>query len=872
MMDMKKVLIAFVLVVLVCFTAILLAPYFVDLNRYKGTIVSQIKQQIHRDVDFKEIRLTILGGIGAEITGLTVADNPRFSGEDFLNLDAFQVHLEFLPLLKKEISIKKVILKTPVIKVLRDDKGEFNFGDLVGNTEEATPSKQKSSSSRPGTDTRKNSSSPLLAMFVVKELDIRDGKIFYTEQKRPPAIIDGIDLDMKDISLKDAISIKLSMRLPQAKSRNFELSGRVGPIGNPSEPGKIHFDVRMGLDTQPLEKLDEYVSLPVDIRSGIGRLDITAQGSLAEKIKSEVKIGIENLVIKQASGGEAVYETVPVAGNLETAFWFDYAGQKLDVETGLLTINDNKIAVRGAAVNLWKDPEWDITATGDTIDPSAIMKILPMYAGMMPQDIDFAGPVRFDVSSKGVVGSFDFKADADLGKMHLAYRELFDKSENVPMNLSCTGNMRGGIITAESLQAIFHQLTMNGTGRVDISKKIPAIDLQIQTQPIKLKGWEIVTPLARPYDPDGTAVLKVNAQGPMDNLAVNISAQSERLSFVVPEAEKTKKVDDTPRSSVQGMDVEIAARMKGNALSGNAGIKVKEGSVLDIAFDNLSSRVSLAPDKLLIESFDVNAFRGNIKTTGSYAFENGKWSVTPVLKDVASGMALDSLTQYKGIFSGALNGRFDVSGSGGKSFVDTVKAKGTFTLNNGQLNNVDLGTVLAGDFSKIQGVAELLGVEKETMARHETTSFDSLEGNINMAGGVVNISTLTLKNIRTSRDTDSLADLRGTADLNTQALNLKGDVTLSQKLSARLIKRTPELSAFLNNQQRIVLPVRIKGSLQKPAPALRTKEVNEALAKYYAKKKMQDGVDKLKERLGIPGGDDGTDKIIDNLLEGIFKK
>jgi len=872
---MKKVAVAISLIILAFVIAVLLAPFVVDLNKYKPTIVSKLKQQIHRDVDFQDIQLTILGGIGAEIKALRIADNPEFSQEDFLSLDSLQVRLEFLPLLKKQVKIKKVALKAPSVRIQKNAQGNFNFDDLVGrNKGGAEPSGPKTSKvqNKGATDeSAPNTPSPLLAVFVVKDLEVRNGKVLYAEQDKAPVVVDAIDLNMQDISLSEPISIKLGARLPEAQDQNFRLSGKVGPIGSAPVPEKIPFDIKLSSDDLALTKLSIYLTMPMELRSGIVALDITAAGSMEDKISSVAKIDVKDLVVKQKSGEKAGQEMGPVTGGLETTCILDYNKQKLDIESGLLTVNGNRVAFKGLVEKFLEDPAWNMTVSSDGLDPAGIIKIMPMYAGLIPKEIAFAGPARFDVASTGSVQFFDFKADVDLQKMHLSYGELFDKLQDIPMNLACTGNMRSGIIHAKSFRLILHQLTMNGSGQVDLSKKEPGISLQVKTKPIKLKGWDSIAPVMKPYELDGTAELEASVKGPLDDLAMNISAESDTVSFTIPDSGEAAKGAKKSRSQLQGANIKIQSRSRNGEMSGTAAVDIKKGSALDVAFDTLTGRLRLTPEMLTIESFDVNTFQGNIKSTGSYALGSGTWSASPVLTNVAAGTALDSLTQFKGIFSGTLSGKFQTSGTTAGPVFEALKAKGAFTLDKGQWNNFDLAGTLLDDFSKIQGMAELLGLEKETMQRHDTTSFDSLDTSFDLSKGVVQISSLNLKNIRTSRDTDSLASLNGTADLNTQDLNLKGDVALSQKLSARLIKRTEGLAAFLNAQQRIVLPVRIKGSLNKPLLTLRTKEVNEALARYYAKKQLEKGVDKLKERFGIPGGDDGTNEAINKLLEGILK-
>jgi len=237
---MKKVAVAISLIILAFVIAVLLAPFVVDLNKYKPTIVSKLKQQIHRDVDFQDIQLTILGGIGAEIKALRIADNPEFSQEDFLSLDSLQVRLEFLPLLKKQVKIKKVALKAPSVRIQKNAQGNFNFDDLVGrNKGGAEPSGPKTSKvqNKGATDeSAPNTPSPLLAVFVVKDLEVRNGKVLYAEQDKAPVVVDAIDLNMQDISLSEPISIKLGARLPEAQDQNFRLSGKVGPIGSAPVP------------------------------------------------------------------------------------------------------------------------------------------------------------------------------------------------------------------------------------------------------------------------------------------------------------------------------------------------------------------------------------------------------------------------------------------------------------------------------------------------------------------------------------------------------------------------------------------------------------------------------------------------------------
>ena len=84
---MKKIAIVLAILLILVLLGAVLAPFMIDLNKYKGTILSKIEPHIPRDVDFEHIELTVLSGFGAELRGLRVVNNPAFSEGDFLQLE-----------------------------------------------------------------------------------------------------------------------------------------------------------------------------------------------------------------------------------------------------------------------------------------------------------------------------------------------------------------------------------------------------------------------------------------------------------------------------------------------------------------------------------------------------------------------------------------------------------------------------------------------------------------------------------------------------------------------------------------------------------------------------------------------------------------
>jgi hypothetical protein len=75
------------------------------------------------------------------------------------------------------------------------------------------------------------------------------------------------------------------------------------------------------------------------------------------------------------------------------------------------------------------------------------------------------------------------------------------------------------------------------------------------------------------------------------------------------------------------------------------------------------------------------------------------------------------------------------------------------------------------------------------------------------------------------------------------------------------------LKALLNPEQRMVLPISLKGSISKPIPSLDSQYVLGAMARYYGRK----GLEKLGEELGLPKKKEGK-KPVEKLLKDLLQK
>jgi hypothetical protein len=289
---------------------------------------------------------------------------------------------------------------------------------------------------------------------------------------------------------------------------------------------------------------------------------------------------------------------------------------------------------------------------------------------------------------------------------------------------------------------------------------------------------------------------------------------------------------------------------------------------MNVPFEGLMANILFDPDVVEITGAELKVFQGAVQATGRYDLEKGAWTVNPSMRDVAVSEVLDRLTEYKESFSGSFRGKVEASGTTRAGAEPELNAQGSFRISQGELKNFNLvGSVLNTLFG-LKGMDQKLKSGRGELMEHESTRFDWFDGDFNLSRGVLELEGLRLRNIGTSKSTDSDALLEGNVYLDKQLLDLKGKVILAKRHSAELAAQAEIMKALYNAEQRVVLPITLKGKTDKPIAFLDTEYVLGAISRYYARQ----GVEKLREQLGLPEkSPEGEEKPGERLLRELFK-
>jgi AsmA protein len=253
---MKKWIFAGVLlVILIAVTSLALYNLNSLIKQNQAYLIAQAEQALGRDIQIGNIGVTLWGGIGARLQRFSIADDRMFSSEPFVRAADLQVNVSFFPLFRKELQISRMILHRPVINIIRNKEGRFNFSTIGG----APRPKAKGEDAKSTTDKRADRTAP--PPLLIALVDVDDGEVRYTDKSQGLDIrVTRLDSRVKQIGLDRPIDVELSAAVFGADKQNLGLEARAGPLGAEADLSRMPIRGEIQIDPVPVSELEK--SLP----------------------------------------------------------------------------------------------------------------------------------------------------------------------------------------------------------------------------------------------------------------------------------------------------------------------------------------------------------------------------------------------------------------------------------------------------------------------------------------------------------------------------------------------------------------------------------------------------------------------------------
>ncbi|MFQ5989903.1 MAG: AsmA-like C-terminal region-containing protein [Candidatus Methylomirabilales bacterium] len=834
----------------------------------KDYILAQAEQALGRKVAVEDIGVTVWGGVGIRLKNFALADDRAFSRKDALRAADLQVNVEFFPLLWKEVRVKRLILRQPVIRVIRNRKGKLNFASLGGPPpEKAHAKKAPPSGAPPGAA----AALPLL----VSRVKVADGEIHYLDKKdRVDLRVKKTELSVKNLGFDQPVSIELAAAV-NADKQNLKFDGKVGPV-----------PPTLDVSTIPAEG-------EVEIRS----LNIDDLQRILPQITQYLPKGLG------------------ISGPLRARSKFSGSAQSLtlsglELSATLFGAAKPNLQLTGSIGPLGKSLK-DVSMKGDVkLGPVALAKLKRFgpLAGTLPKNLKVDGPLSMRTQVDGTLEKLAVTSTVEATTSTVRLGDYFRKPKGIPFVISTDARVTKKQITLQKADITLHTMKLTGKGTMTRGKKT-ALRLTLDSRRTDLAGWEKILPVLKGYRfsgdveahtrikgqiktgriPDINGSLKMTGlRATLPQFPQPVTAQSATVTFTgrratLPETplrigksevrltaqvERFSPLAFTYRLSAPQVwladvwkdtgssknpevlrDVKDTGRVwaRNGSLSYQGQIFSARGTIADIDYTQLQARTSLAKQVLTIESLKFRAYNGILTGTGTYDFRKTppRFTLSSQFRDMDVSQlfrsASDTATKH---IRGGANLDLKLAGSGNQwqDIQRNLTGQGQAEIVKGALTDVNIAESALMGLTGVPGLSVFISpnTRKKYPAIFGTknTEFGQLKGSVNIRGGKVHLDNLLIA------APDWAATGKGWVTLD-QQVGLKAQLVLSRQLSTDLIREVKLLKYLRDRQGRLIIPFTLAGTLPKATPQPDADYVARLVQRGLLEQGIQEGLKQL---------------------------
>ncbi len=234
--------------------AVLILPAVINVQRFRPQIEQRLSEMAGAPVALKgDLELSLFPWVGVKVGDLKVGNPPGFGAPEMLSVASFEVRVKLLPLLSRDVQVKRLILNRPHLVLERSRDGRANW-ETLGKRDPQAPGRE-----RPATADEPGRGLPIMALAVA-ELALKDGSVLWLDQKAGVRReVSGISLRMEDVTLERPIQFTFSADL---EGRPLVLKGRVGPLGKDPGQAAIPLDLVVNAFEEAVVNLTGKVEAP----------------------------------------------------------------------------------------------------------------------------------------------------------------------------------------------------------------------------------------------------------------------------------------------------------------------------------------------------------------------------------------------------------------------------------------------------------------------------------------------------------------------------------------------------------------------------------------------------------------------------------
>ena len=216
-------------------------------RRNKDYLIGRAAQALGRKVSVDRIEVSFWP-VGARLVDFGMADDPAFSAGDFVRAKDLRIDFRVLPLLIGQFRLKKMVFESPLITIVRDARGRYNFARHARNEKDD----QDSTDSGKGASAEKRDGQ----LFLPALLNVADGTLRYRDVGSGRELTaTHINLKVNDFTWDEPFDIEVEAAVMAAK-QNLTFKSRIGPIAGNRDYRDVPLDGEIQADALDLGKVN----------------------------------------------------------------------------------------------------------------------------------------------------------------------------------------------------------------------------------------------------------------------------------------------------------------------------------------------------------------------------------------------------------------------------------------------------------------------------------------------------------------------------------------------------------------------------------------------------------------------------------------
>ncbi|MGS1012473.1 AsmA family protein [Rhodanobacter sp. UC4452_H20] len=401
MTVMKRLLLGLLGLVLLVLIVAGGALLLVDANHFRPQIQASLGQALGREVTLGQLHVSIWSG-SLDADEIRIGDDPAFGDKPFVSAKSLQLGVKLWPLLlHRQVQITSLTLDQPVVRLLQNRAGQWNFSHFGAGTA-TTPAASASSAPPPA--------------FSVDRLRIADGRIDLQRAAGDARSYRKVDLRADHVGLGAAFPFSMSADI--AGGGSLKLDGTLGPW---DAKDALLTPVEAHLVMQGLDLVGAGLMSSADGVGGV--LDIDSRISSAKGVLTS-KGGIDARRLKLVASGSPSPQ--PLRIDYQASYrLLDGTGR---IEQGTLGSGGAKLAVDGSFDNRGKVIGLDLHLRGKALPVDDLQPLLPVFGVVLPKDSRLSGgSVGVDLRARGPLDALVISGPVTLDDSRLAGYSLGSK-------------------------------------------------------------------------------------------------------------------------------------------------------------------------------------------------------------------------------------------------------------------------------------------------------------------------------------------------------------------------------------------------------------------------------------------------------------